>query len=163
GGYAHRPADSGGTSGGVGSGVPPAVAAALAAPNRPVVALTGDGGFLMTGQELETAARYGAAILVVVFQNAQYGTIAMHQARRFGRTARVEIRDADLAGYARSLGPHPLTVTEPGALDDALGEPVRDRPRVVVVRTDPDVLAPGVTLSGLIDQGLAEGRRPTEN
>ena len=72
----------------------------------------GDGGFFMTGQELETAVRYGTSILVVVFRNGMHGTIAMHQAREVGRTAGVEIGEVDLAGYARAWAP-PATRARP--------------------------------------------------
>lgn len=149
--FDHPSTQLGPVSGAMGYGVPAAIGAALAVPGRPVVALAGDGGFLMTGQELETAARVGAAILVVVFQNGLYGTIAMHQARGFGRTAAVDIATVDLAGYARSLGVEAMTVSEPGHLDEAFAAArAFDRPRVIVVRTDPDVLTPAATLSGLL-------------
>ncbi len=111
------------TNGAMGYGVPAAVAAKLAAPDREVVAVAGDGGFLMTGQEIETAVRYGAGITVVVFRNGMHGTIAMHQARALGRTAGVEIGDVDLASYARSLGAEGYTVRDPEDLAPAL----RDR------------------------------------
>jgi acetolactate synthase I/II/III large subunit len=139
------------TSGAMGYGVPAAVAASLLAPDRPVVALCGDGGFLMTGQELETAVRCGAPILVVVFANRLYGTIAMHQARQLGRPAGVDIGAVDIAGYARALGADALTVRFPAELDDAFAAAARfDRPRVIEVRTDPDVLSPAASLSGLL-------------
>jgi acetolactate synthase-1/2/3 large subunit len=138
-------------SGAMGYGVPAAIGAGLAAPGRPVVTLAGDGGFLMTGQELETAARYGVPLLAVVFQNGLYGTIAMHQARRFGRIPGSQIADVDLAGYARGLGATATTVTDPDHLDDAVAEASRftgaTGPRVLVVRTDPDVLTPTARLS----------------
>lgn len=91
-------------NGAMGYAVPAAVAAALADPSRTVVAMVGDGGVLMTGQELETAVRWRLPIIVVVFQNGLYGTIAMHQARAVGRLSAVEIGALDLAGWARGLG-----------------------------------------------------------
>src|SRR5262249_11250766 len=63
------------SSGAMGYSVPAAVAARLARPDRPVVSLVGDGGFLMTGTEVETAVRERAPIVVLVYDNAQYGTI----------------------------------------------------------------------------------------
>ncbi|HEY0639561.1 MAG TPA: thiamine pyrophosphate-dependent enzyme, partial [Pseudonocardiaceae bacterium] len=137
------------TSGAMGYAVPASVGAALVT-GRPVVAAVGDGGFLMSGQELETAARYGLSTLTVVFQNRLYGTIALHQARASGRPAAVDIGDVDLAGYARSLGADAVTVDAADQLDDALAVPPAGGPRVVVVRTDPDVLSPTATLSGLL-------------
>lgn len=138
------------TSGAMGYGVPAAVAAKLAAPERPVVALCGDGGFLMTGQEMETAVRYGAAITVVVFRNGMHGTIAMHQTRELGRTAGAEIGDVDLAGYARSLGAGGYTVRDQDDLAPALEEALSaETPALVDVLTDPELINPTARLSEL--------------
>ncbi len=151
--FDHPRSQLGPVSGAMGYAVPAAVGAALAEPGRRVVALAGDGGFLMTGQELETAVRVGTPILTVVFQNSQYATIAMHQARRYGRTAATEIAPVDLAGYARALGADAVTVETPDQLDDAVAGAVRlDRPYVLVVRTDPDLLVPGTRMSQLMAQ-----------
>ncbi|MFD6952682.1 thiamine pyrophosphate-binding protein [Nocardiopsis sp. TSRI0078] len=140
------------TSGAMGYAVPAAVAAKIAAPDRTVVAVAGDGGTLMTGQELETAVRMGAPITVVVFQNGLYGTIAMHQARELGRIAGTRISGPlDLAGFARSLGARGATVHTREELEKALAESVEaDLPTLVDVRTDPEVISPSATLSGLL-------------
>jgi acetolactate synthase-1/2/3 large subunit len=149
--FDHPRTQLGPVSGAMGYGVPAAIGAAVAQPGRPVVALAGDGGFLMTGQELETAARLGVPVLTVVFQNGLYGTIAMHQARGFGRTAGVDIGPVDLAGYAGALGVEASTIEDPAGLDEAFAAASAfDRPRVIVVRTDPDVLTPTATMSGLL-------------
>jgi acetolactate synthase-1/2/3 large subunit len=71
------------TAGAMGYGVPAAVAAALRHPERTVVALAGDGDFLMNGQELATAVQYGCDLLVILIDNGTYGTIRMHQEREF--------------------------------------------------------------------------------
>jgi acetolactate synthase-1/2/3 large subunit len=141
------------TSGAMGYAVPAAVAAKITAPDRTVVAVAGDGGALMTGQELETAVRMGAPITVVVFQNGLYGTIAMHQARELGRIAGTRISGPlDLAGFARSLGARGATVHTREELEKALAESVEaDLPTLVDVRTDPEVISPSATLSGLLD------------
>jgi acetolactate synthase I/II/III large subunit len=135
-------------NGAMGYGVPAAVAAKLAAPERCVVALAGDGGFLMTGQEIETAVRYGAPILVVVFRNGMHGTIAMHQARDLGRTAGVEIAEVDLASFARSLGAEGYTVRDPEDLVPTLEEALAsDTVALVDVVTDADLITPTFRLS----------------
>jgi acetolactate synthase-1/2/3 large subunit len=139
-------------SGAMGYAVPGAVGAQLAAPQRRVVALAGDGGFLMTGVELETAVRTGAPVTVVVFQNGLYGTIAMHQARASGRTAGVGISPVDIVAFSRSLGAYAVAVDRPDDLDDALHALPADSPAVLAVRTDPDVISPGATLSGLVSE-----------
>jgi acetolactate synthase I/II/III large subunit len=135
-------------NGAMGYGVPAAVAAKLAAPNRRVVACCGDGGFLMTGQELETAVRCGAPILVVVFRNGMHGTIAMHQARELGRTAGTDIGEVDLASYARSLGADGYTVHDTDDLTPTLERALAsDTVALVDVVTDPDLISPSVRLS----------------
>jgi acetolactate synthase I/II/III large subunit len=148
--YNHAKTQLAPANGAMGYGVPAAVAAKLAAPDRPVVALAGDGGFLMSGQEIETAVRYGAQILVVVFRNGMHGTIAMHQAREVGRTAGVQIGDVDLAGYARSLGGTGYTVRDSDELAPALEEALAaDSVALVDVLTDPDLISPTSRLSEL--------------
>jgi acetolactate synthase-1/2/3 large subunit len=138
------------TNGAMGYGVPAAVAAKLAAPERTVLACCGDGGFLMTGQEIETAVRYGVPITVVVFRNGLQGTIAMHQQRDLGRMAGVDIGAVDLAGYARSLGAEGHTVREPEDLAPALRAAASsDAVTLLDVVTDPDVISPSAKLSDL--------------
>jgi acetolactate synthase-1/2/3 large subunit len=136
-------------NGAMGYRVPAAVAAKLAAPERPVVAVAGgDGGFLMTGQEIETAVRCGTPVLVIVFRNGMHGTIAMHQAQEMGRTAGVEIGDVDLAGYARSLGAEGYTVRDPEDLVPTLEEALAsDAVALVDVVTDADLITPTSRLS----------------
>ncbi len=81
------------TSGSMGYGLPAAIAAKIVYPERPVVALAGDGCLLMTGQELATAVQYGLAVVLIVANNGMYGTIRMHQERLFpGRVAGNEPR-----------------------------------------------------------------------
>jgi acetolactate synthase-1/2/3 large subunit len=150
--YLYRQTQLAPTSGAMGYAVPAAVAGKLVRPHRTVVAVVGDGGMLMTGHELETAVRYDAPILVVVFQNLMYGTIAMHQAQKFGRMAGVHIDGpVDFAGYARALGGEGITVDDSGSLRDAFAEAVKQQvPTVVDIRTDPDVISPAARLSELM-------------
>ena len=148
--YNHPDTQLASTNGAMGYGVPAAVAAKLAAPDRTVVACCGDGGFLMTGQEMETAVRYGATITVIVFRNGLQGTIAMHQKRDLGRMAGVEIGAVDLAGYARSLGAEGHTVRDPEELAPALqAAAASEAVSLVDVVTDPDVISPMAKLSEL--------------
>jgi acetolactate synthase-1/2/3 large subunit len=71
----------------------------------PVVALAGDGGFLMTASELAVAAQLGLRVLCVVFDNALYGTIRLHQERAFpGRVAGTELWSPDFTRYAEAFG-----------------------------------------------------------
>ncbi|MTD56033.1 thiamine pyrophosphate-binding protein [Amycolatopsis pithecellobii] len=135
---------------GVGYAVPAAVAAKLAAPQRTVVAMVGDGSFMSTGHELETAVRYRAPVIVVVSQNGLNADVAMHQARTHGRLSGVAMGTLDFASSARAFGAVGYTVESPEQLEPTVGRAMRhQRPSVIDVRTDPDVLEPEVRLSAL--------------
>ena len=88
----------------MGIAVPGAIAAALVKPEQRVVALTGDGGFLMNSQELETAKRIGVRMTVVVWRDDGYGLIDWKQADEFGRPFGVSFDNPDLLKYAESFG-----------------------------------------------------------
>ena len=88
----------------MGISVPGAIAAKLVHPDRRVVALCGDGGFLMNSQELETAKRIGANICVVVWRDDGYGLIDWKQRNEFGRPFGVEFGNPDFVAYAQSFG-----------------------------------------------------------
>jgi acetolactate synthase-1/2/3 large subunit len=142
-------------NGAMGYAVPAAVAAKLAEPEREVVAVSGDGDFLMTGQEIETAVRCGAHIKVVVLRNGMHGTIAMHQARAFGRVAATEIGEVDLAAFARSLGADGILVSAPDELASAMERAAATEGVVLVdVVTDPELISPTATMSGLLAAGM---------
>ncbi|MEU0531044.1 thiamine pyrophosphate-binding protein [Amycolatopsis tolypomycina] len=137
----------------MGYAVPAAVAAKLAEPRRTVVAMVGDAGTLMTGQEIETAVRYRAPVMVVVFQNGVHGALAMHQARTYGRLTGVSIPLTDFASWARGLGAAGYTVDDREELEPIIASAlVRQRPCVIDVRTDPDVVTPDVRISALLAQ-----------
>jgi acetolactate synthase I/II/III large subunit len=135
-------------AGAMGYGVPAAVAAKLLHPERPVVCISGDGDFLMSGQELATAMQYGAAVVVLVVNNGMLGTIRMHQERQFGRGVATDLVNPDFVAYARSFGAHGALVERSEdfapALEAALAE---DRPAVVELRVDPDAITPRATLT----------------
>jgi acetolactate synthase-1/2/3 large subunit len=90
----------------MGYGVPGSIGAKLARPERPVVAFVGDGGFLMTGQELVTAVQEGLPVKVVLGDNGAYGTIAMHQHKRIDPDGlfAVDLKSPDFAAVARAYG-----------------------------------------------------------
>ncbi len=93
------------TSGSMGYGLPAAIAARLAYPDRDVVCFAGDGGLLMTGQELATLAHYGLKIIVVVVNNGTYGSIRMHQERHYpGRRSGTDLTNPDFVAFARAFG-----------------------------------------------------------
>jgi acetolactate synthase-1/2/3 large subunit len=93
------------TSGAMGYSVPAGIAAKLRHPDRVVVSFAGDGCFLMTGQELATAARYGVGVIFIVVNNNMYGTIRMHQERNYpDRVSSTDLTNPDFAMLARSYG-----------------------------------------------------------
>jgi acetolactate synthase-1/2/3 large subunit len=145
----HRyPTQLGPRSGSMGYGFPAAIAAKAVHPDRPVVCLAGDGDFLMTGQELATAVGEELAVVVLVVNNAMYGTIRMHQERHYpGRIVGTDLRNPDFVAYARAFGAHGALVERsedfPAALDEALE---CGRPALVELRVDPQAITPRQTL-----------------
>jgi acetolactate synthase-1/2/3 large subunit len=147
------------TSGAMGYGVPAAVAAKALHPDRDVICFSGDGDFLMSGQELATAVQYDLPIVVIVVDNGMYGTIRMHQERHFpGRVVGTDLVNPDFAAFARAFGAHGETVerTEDfaGALERALDARVA---AVIAVRIEPDAITPRTTLTAV--RAAAEGAR----
>lgn len=139
-------------NGAMGYAVPSAVAAKLVAPERTVLAMVGDGGALMTGQEIETAVRHEAPVVVVVFQNGLYGTIALHQVKSNRPMSAVDIGAVDFAGWARSLGAAGHTVDTRDQLEPAIRSALaEDRPCVLDVRIDPDVLTADARLADFLE------------
>jgi acetolactate synthase-1/2/3 large subunit len=88
----------------MGIAVPGAVAAKLNLPDRRVVAVTGDGGFMMNSQEIETAMRVKAPFVILIWHDASYGLIEWKQHNRFGRTSNVKFTNPDFVKYAESFG-----------------------------------------------------------
>jgi len=87
----------------MGIAVPGALAAKLAYPARKVVAVTGDAGFLMNSQEIETALRAKTAFVILIWNDSEYGLIAWHQLRHFGRPSHVAFTNPDFVTYAESF------------------------------------------------------------
>jgi acetolactate synthase-1/2/3 large subunit len=116
-----------------------------------VVALAGDGCFLMNGQELATAVAHGADMLVLVIDNGGYGTIRMHQEREYpGRISGTKLRNPDFAALARAYVCWAETVARTEdfapALDRALAEP---GVKLLHLKTDIEVITPATTIGKL--------------
>jgi len=133
------------TSGAMGYGLPAAIAAAILHPGREVVCIAGDGDFLMSGHELATATRYGARLTVLVVDNGQYGTIAMHQARDYpGRRYGVDITNPDFAALAGAYGWHGANISETGEFEAAFAAArASGRAALIAIKTDPKEIGPG--------------------
>ncbi|MCC6315757.1 MAG: hypothetical protein IT337_17300 [Thermomicrobiales bacterium] len=140
------------TSGAMGYAIPAGVAAALVtAGTTPVAALAGDGGFLMTGSELAVAAQQGARLTCIVFDNARYSTIRLHQERAYpGREAATELWSPDFVRYAEAFGGLGIRVERDRDVRDALRAAL-DHPGIalVSVAADRDRIAVGTRLSDL--------------
>jgi len=151
------------TSGAMGYGLPAAVAAALLCPDRTVVNLTGDGDFLMTGQELATATAYGAKKLVnVLVDNGSYGTIRMHQEREFpGRVVGTALANPDFAALARAYGWQAQRVERTAEFGPAFAAALAAGvPTMIHVVLDEDVSTSRTTLSALRAAALARRGSP---
>jgi acetolactate synthase I/II/III large subunit len=122
----------------MGIALPGALGAVLAHPDRQVVGLMGDGGFLMNVQELDTGYQYGLAPTYVVWDDGAYGLIAWKQEAQFGRTSHTDLRHHDLVAVAQGFGAHAVRIGSADELRPALREAfaVTDRPSVVVVPID---------------------------
>ncbi|MGO1319765.1 MAG: thiamine pyrophosphate-dependent enzyme [Galactobacter sp.] len=113
-------------NGSMGYSVPSGVAASLNHPERLVVTVAGDGEFLMNGQELATAAQYGATPLVIVMDNQEYGTIRTHQERSYpDRISGTQLKNPDFALMAQAFGGYGVRVETNDQIADALAESLR--------------------------------------
>jgi acetolactate synthase-1/2/3 large subunit len=141
----------GSTNGSMGYGYPAAVAAKLARPARPVLALCGDGDFLMTGQELATAAQFDAKVIFIIVNNGMYGTIRMHQEREHpGRVSGTELKNPDFAALARAYGLHGETVEKTADFEAAFERAWKAKTASVIeVRVDPEAITTRTTLSAI--------------
>jgi acetolactate synthase I/II/III large subunit len=88
----------------MGIAVPGGIAAKLAYPERKVVAVTGDAGFLMNSQEIETALRAKTPFVILIWNDSEYGLITWHQLRHFGRSSHISFNNPDFVKYAESFG-----------------------------------------------------------
>lgn len=144
------------TSGSMGYGVPAAVAMRRLYPDKLVVALTGDGDFLMTGQEFAVAVQYSLPIVVVVADNGMYGTIRMHQEREYpGRVIATALKNPDFAAYARAFGGFGVTVDKTADFANAY-EAARasGKPAIIHLKVDPSAITPMTTIEAIRDKAL---------
>lgn len=145
------------TSGSMGYGVPAGVAAAIAHPERTVLSFSGDGCFLMNGQEIATAVQHGAAPIFFVVNNGMYGTIRMHQEREYpARVSGTALVNPDFAALARAYGLHGETVERTSEFAPAF-ERARSSRRAALIelRLDPEAISPRTTLSRIREAALA--------
>jgi acetolactate synthase-1/2/3 large subunit len=147
------------TNGAMGYGVPAAVAAQLVHPDRIVVCFSGDGDFMMTGQELATAMQYGAPVVFVVVNNGMYGTIRMHQEREYpARVHGTALSNPDFVALARAYGAHGELVERTDQFAAAFERALESKkPGLLEIRLDPEAITTRTTLSAIRKQAQAKG------
>lgn len=143
--------------GAMGYAIPAANAAQIIHPERRAVAFVGDGGFMMTGNELATAVQHGLTPVICIVNNGMFGTIRMHQERAFpGRPMGTALVNPDFAAYARSFGAFGATVAKTQDFAPAFAEALASgQPAVLDLRLDPEALTMRTSLSALTQKGLA--------
>ncbi len=137
------------TSGAMGYGVPAAIAGKLRFPDREVVAFAGDGCFQMYPQEIGTAVQHNANLVIIVVNNGTYGTIRMHQERRYpGRVVATDILNPDFVALAHSYGAFAQRVETTDEFPEAYRRAVASgRPALLELRVDPVQLSPAFRLN----------------
>ena len=131
--------------------VPAAVALKRLYPERRVVSISGDGDFLMSGQEFVTAAQYALPIICLVLDNGMYGSIRLHQEKNYpGRVCATDLKNPDFALWAKSCGGFGATVIRTEDFPQAfLAAEASGLPALIHVKYDADGVAPALTLSGV--------------
>jgi acetolactate synthase-1/2/3 large subunit len=149
--YGCMPTQLAPTSGTMGYGLPAAVAAAIRFKDREVVCVAGDGDFLMNGQELATAAQYGANLLVVVVDNGAYGTIRMHQERDYPeRISATTLANPDFVKLAEAYGGRGWRVEKTDEFQAAIDEAIASKGiRLLHCLTDVEVITNSTTIRRL--------------
>ena len=147
----------GATNGAMGYGMPAAVAAKVARPSATVICYAGDGGILMTGNELATAVHHNLAIILIIANNSMYGTIRMHQERDYpGRTKATYLTNPDFVEWAKSFGVsgERVETTEQfaPAFERALAA---DGPAVIELIVSEELLSSNMTLTQLRERVAA--------
>jgi acetolactate synthase-1/2/3 large subunit len=142
----------------MGYGTPAAIAAKLVHPERTVVCFAGDGCFLMTGQELATAAQYQLPVIWIVVNNGMYGTIRMHQERDYpSRVVGTELRNPDFAALARAYGGHGEVVERTADFPDAFRRAQAAGTLALIdLRVAPEAVTPRYSLTQIRKGALAK-------
>jgi acetolactate synthase-1/2/3 large subunit len=126
----------------MGYGLPAAIAAKLTYPDRAVLCFAGDGCFLMSSQDLATAVKYRLGIVIIIINNDSYGSIRMHQERRYpGKVFATDLENPDFVAYALSFGAHAERIVATEAFQPALVRALAaDRPTVLELKIDIDTM-----------------------
>ena len=153
----------GATSGSMGYGLPAALAMQTLYRDRIVVCVSGDGDFLMTGQDFATAVQYELPVIVLVADNGIYGTIRMHQERDYpGRVIATDLRNPDFVAYALAFGGYGAVVEKSADFPAAFAAArASGKPSIIHLKIDPEAITPSATLAGIREKSLAGGGKPS--
>ncbi len=116
----------------LGVALPWAIAAALVRPGKKVISMAGDGGFLFSGQELETAVRLKAPIVQLIWNDGSYDMVKFQQVSKYGKEAAVDLGPVDFVKYAESMGAKGYRVTSPHELEAVLQQAMQEEGPVIV-------------------------------
>ncbi|MDE0779944.1 MAG: thiamine pyrophosphate-binding protein [Alphaproteobacteria bacterium] len=138
-------------NGSMGYGMPAALAAKAARPDLPVVCYAGDGGIMMTGNELATAVQHDLPIVLMIANNGMFGTIRMHEEREYpGREIATELRNPDFVAWAEAFGAQGERVTTTEEFGPAVERALAaGRPAVIEIMVDQELISSNITLSEL--------------
>ncbi|MES2299314.1 MAG: thiamine pyrophosphate-binding protein [Pseudomonadota bacterium] len=148
------------TNGAMGYGVPAGIAAKIIDPSRTVVTFSGDGDYMMNGQELATAVQYKAGVIILLFNNQMYGTIRMHQERDYpGRVSGTQLHNPDFAALAVAYGAHGEVVETTAQFGPALARALEHTrahslPAIIELRYDGNLITPNATLETIRQTAL---------
>ena len=144
------------TSGAMGYSIPAAISARLTRPDRPVVCFVGDGGAMMSGQEVATAVQYGSDPIILILNNNAYGTIRMHQERDYpNRTLATELVNPDFAKWAQSFGAYGAVVEQTEDFAPVFEAAMNaGRISVIEIRVDLETITTRTTMSKLRGSGV---------
>jgi acetolactate synthase I/II/III large subunit len=139
------------TNGAMGYAVPSAIGAKIVHPERTVIGFVGDGGFLMTGQEIATAFHHSVNPVILVFNNQMYGTIRMYQERTYPhRVSGTALTNPDFARFIEAFGGHGEIVEKTEELVPAVQRALASgRPALVEIRMNPEQVTNRATIADL--------------
>jgi acetolactate synthase-1/2/3 large subunit len=139
------------TNGAMGYAVPSAIGAKIVHPERPVIGFVGDGGFLMTGQEIATAFHHSVNPVILVFNNQMYGTIRMYQERTYPhRVSGTALTNPDFARFIEAFGGHGEVVEKTEEMVPAVQRALASgKPAIVEIRMNPEQVTNRATIADL--------------
>jgi acetolactate synthase-1/2/3 large subunit len=139
------------TNGAMGYAVPSAIGAKIVHPDRTVIGFVGDGGFLMTGQEIATAFHHSVNPIILVFNNQMYGTIRMYQERTYPhRVSGTALTNPDFARFIEAFGGHGEVVEKTEELVPAVQRALASgKPAIVEIRMNPEQVTNRATIADL--------------